>query len=101
MVLINKTTSIIEPILNAKQLEFKNCWGILTETKIFGDFLIKIGTVKNVPRGTTLFYLPMKTKSTLMSEGDTPLIREAWEIVTGRIAFSFSRASNERDFNLK
>ena len=55
----------------------------------------------NVPRGTKFVYLPMYTRSTLMSEGETPLIRDAWEIVTGRIDCNFSRASNESDFKIE
>ena len=38
-------------------------------------------------------YLPRKTNSTLMSLGVTPLIRDAWDIVTGFMAVIFSRAS--------
>ena len=63
-----------------------------------------------VPRGTVpfiilwnrlIYYLPINTNSTLISLGDTPLIRDACDIVTGRIAFSFSLASKESDFNFE
>ena len=45
-------------------------------------------------------YLPKKTKSTLISAGETPLIREACEMVTGRMDCSFSLASWESDLSL-
>jgi hypothetical protein len=35
-----------------------------------------------------------------MSEGDTPLILEAWPIVSGLIRFNFSLASNESAWTL-
>lgn len=47
----------------------------------------------NVPRGTFQNYLPINTRSTLISEGETPLILEACAMVTGRIALNFSLAS--------
>src|SRR5690606_23566337 len=44
---------------------------------------------------------PRYTKRTLMSDGFTPEIRDACEMVTGWMACNFSRASKERDFNLE
>jgi len=44
-------------------------------------------------------YLPKATNKTLMSDGETPLIREACAILTGCIDCSFSRASKDKDFN--
>jgi hypothetical protein len=39
----------------------------------------------------------MCTKSTEISEGDTPLIRLAWPIVRGRRRNNFSRASDDKE----
>lgn len=44
-------------------------------------------------------YRPKYTNKTLMSAGETPLIRDAWEMVTGRMDSNFSLASNDRDFS--
>lgn len=43
-------------------------------------------------------YLPIYIKSTLTSEGETPLIREASPIVSGILLFNFCLASVESDF---
>ena len=45
---------------------------------------------------SSLLYLFIRTKRTLMSLGDTPGIRDACARVTGLIAVSFCRASVER-----
>lgn len=42
-------------------------------------------------------YLPISTSNTLMSEGDTPGMRDACAKVSGSILISFCRASVERD----
>ena len=65
--------------------------------RIFG--ISDCGNLRNFRAKNILFhvehhvYRPIKTNSTLMSEGETPLILDACEIVTGRIASSFSLAS--------
>jgi hypothetical protein len=44
----------------------------------------KIEPQNHVPRGTKeQLYLPKYTKSTLMSAGETPLMRDACDMVTG------------------
>ena len=45
-------------------------------------------------------YLPISTSNTLMSEGDTPGMRDACAKVSGSILISFCRASVERDLML-
>lgn len=45
-------------------------------------------------------YLPIYTNKIEISAGETPLIREAWESVVGRIFFSFSRLSKDKDKSL-
>lgn len=42
-------------------------------------------------------HLFISTRRTLMSEGDTPGMREAWARVSGSIFVSFWRASVERE----
>ncbi len=47
-----------------------------------------------------LAYLPKCMSRTDTSDGETPLILDAWPMVFGRIFDSFSRASAETDVSL-
>lgn len=86
-------------------MQFENLFG----NRIISDFFKKNIVLKThitlywhglrnlVSRGTEN-YLPMYINKTEMSAGETPLILEACEIVTGRILLSFCFASIDIDF---